>query len=131
LTREARKRAESAPGDARELLERSGGSVDEITGPIVTQAAKDGDPLSLAVMTEVGRWLGFGLANVAALLDPGTFVVGGGLAAAGELLLEPARAAYAETLTGRGHRPVAEIRPATLQNTAGLIGAADLARQRA
>jgi glucokinase len=57
-------------------------------------------------------------------------VVGGGVSAAGDLLLDPARAAFAAQLTGRGHRPLAEVRPATLGNRAGVIGAADLARRR-
>ncbi len=50
------------------------------------------------------------------------------MAAAGDLLLLPTRVAFERELTGRGHRPVLEIRPASLGNTAGLIGAADLAR---
>jgi glucokinase len=68
------------------------------------------------------------MANLAAALDPGMFVVGGGVSAAGELLLGPARTAYSRTLTGRGYRPEAAIVPARLGNDAGLIGAADLAR---
>jgi glucokinase len=57
-------------------------------------------------------------------------VVGGGVAAAGDLLLEPARAAFARQLTGRGHRPMASLVPALLGNDAGMIGAADLAATR-
>ncbi len=101
------------------------------SGEDVTAAAQAGDPAAIGVLAEVGRWLGLGLANLAAVLDPGAFVVGGGAMAAGELLLEPARSAYAETLTGRGHRPVAAIRAARLGDQAGLVGAADLARGQA
>ena len=56
--------------------------------------------------------------------------VGGGVADAGELLLEPARRCFAEKLTGGTHRPIAEIRLAELGNEAGMVGAADLARAR-
>ena len=56
-------------------------------------------------------------------------VVGGGVSEAGDLLLAPMRSAFVEHLSVRGHRPVAEIRPAELGNDAGVIGAADLARQ--
>jgi glucokinase len=56
------------------------------------------------------------------------FVIGGGVSEAGELLVQPAVTAYHRNLTGRGHRPEAEIRIATLGNDAGIVGAADLAR---
>ena len=66
---------------------------------------------------------------MAAILDPELIVIGGGVVAAGDLLLEPTRAAYGRQLTGRGHRPVAEIVPASLGNDAGMIGAAALAAE--
>jgi glucokinase len=68
------------------------------------------------------------MADLAAALDPGTFVVGGGVSAAGELLLAPAREAFRLQLSGRGYRPEAQIVSAELGNEAGLVGAADLAR---
>ncbi len=77
----------------------------------------------------MGGWLGHGLADLTAILDPACFVIGGGVSEAGELLLEPARAAFERALTGRGHRPFAEIRLAELGPDAGLVGAADLARK--
>jgi glucokinase len=52
------------------------------------------------------------------------------VAAAGDLLLDPIRTAFARQLTGRGHRPLAEVRPSLLGKRAGVIGAADLARDR-
>ena len=71
---------------------------------------------------------GQALADLAAILDPGRFVIGGGVAEAGELLLRPARETYAAVASGRGHRPFADVVPAKLGAEAGLIGAADLAR---
>ena len=62
------------------------------------------------------------------MLDPAAVVIGGGVSEAGDLLLNPIRAAFAAQLTGRGHRPSLEVRKARLGNRAGLIGAADLAR---
>ena len=67
--------------------------------------------------------------DLAAMLDPGLFVIGGGVADAGDLLLDPARATFGRHLTGGTHRPHAEVRLALLGNEAGLVGAADLARQ--
>jgi glucokinase len=98
-------------------------------GPAVTAAARAGDERAVAAFAEVGRWLGRGLADLASVLDPGVFVVGGGVADAGELLLTPTREAYAANLSGRGHRPMADVRLASLGNDAGLVGAADLARR--
>ena len=69
-----------------------------------------------------------GLADLAAILDPACFVIGGGVSEAGDLLLDPARAAFERALTGRGHRPLAEIKVAQLGENAGIVGAADLAR---
>lgn len=113
------------------LLARAGGTALGITGPLVTEAARDGDPVATELLYEVGRWLGVGLANLAAALDPGRFVIGGGVAEAGELLLAPAQETFRRALAGRGFRPEAAIVPAALGNDAGLVGAADLARQLA
>ena len=63
------------------------------------------------------------------MLDPAIVVIGGGVSEAGDLLLDPIRTAFNRQLTGRGHRPVADIVLAELGNKAGLIGAADLARR--
>jgi len=95
---------------------------------MITEAALAGDTAALRCFDVVGTWLGRGLAGLAAVLDPGVFVVGGGVSAAGEVLRAPAAAAFAESLTGHGYRPVAELRIAELGPEAGLVGAADLAR---
>jgi glucokinase len=127
LARDARELVAESPSTAAGLLRRAG-SVDALDGPLVTAAAADGDAAALSICTTMGRWLGRGLANLAAALDPSVFVVGGGVSAAGELLLRPAREEYAHSLTGRGFRPMARISAAQLGADAGLVGAADLAR---
>jgi glucokinase len=113
---------------AHGLLELAGGDPMAITGPLVTEAARDGDPAARELFEEIGHWLGVGIANLAAAVDPGTFVIGGGVSDAGDLLIEPARTAFAKSLTGRRFRPEAAIVRAGLGNSAGLVGAADLAR---
>ncbi|HTR71331.1 MAG TPA: ROK family glucokinase, partial [Mycobacteriales bacterium] len=128
LVRAARELAQERPEDAGRLLELAHGDLASIDGPVVTKAAQEGDPAAIDCFEEVGRWLGQGLADLAALLDPGRFVIGGGVADAGDLLLSSARATYASALTGRGFRPWADIVLARLGPQAGLIGAADLAR---
>jgi len=128
LTRRGRAAAEAGTPLGRRLLDAAGGSMDEIRGLHVTAAARDGDDKAREWLADVGDWLGIGVANLAAALDPGVVVVGGGLCDAGDLLLEPARAAFSRSLTGRGHRPEARIVAAGLGADAGLIGAADMAR---
>ncbi len=130
LLHEAREIADVQPAYGARLLELGEGRPEGIEAPEVTTAAREGDPAALACFAEVGGWLGQGLADLAALLDPAAFVVGGGVADAGDLLLDPARETYTRKLTGTGHRPTAEIRLAELGNEAGLVGAADLARHR-
>ena len=128
LTRRGRAAAEAGTPLGHRLRDYAGGSVQGIQGFHVTEAARGGDEEAAAWFADVGDWLGVGMANLAAALDPGVFVVGGGLSDAGEMLLEPARAAFSRSLSGRGHRPEARIVPAGLGPEAGLIGAADLAR---
>jgi glucokinase len=129
LEREARAAARAGSLLAQEVLDRAGGDPDRITGPLITEAARAGDPFAAEQLASVGRWLGEGIASLTAVLDPAVVVIGGGVSEAGDLLLAPVRAAFASQLTGRGHRPVLEIRKARLGNRAGLIGAADLARR--
>ena len=129
LVREGRELAAAGSPMAHRLLELAGGDPERLSGPLVTQAAQDGDQAAVELLTDVGQWLGVGLADLAAALDPGTFVIGGGVSDAGELVLGPAREAFRRTLTGRGYRPEARILQAALGPDAGLVGAADLARQ--
>ena len=128
LVRSVRAAARGGSLLAAGLVERVGGDPDEITGPLVTDAARDGDVFAIEQLAAVGRWLGEGIASLAAILDPAVVVVGGGVSAADDLILEPARSAFGAQLTGRGYRPMLEIRRARLGNRAGLIGAADLTR---
>ena len=96
---------------------------------MITEAASQGDAVSLAAFAEVGQWLGVGLANLVAALDPALLVVGGGVSAAGRLLLDPARAALTRSLVGAEDRVIPPVVPAALGPEAGLIGAAWLARR--
>lgn len=128
LVRNAQAAAVTQPERAAQMLAAAGGRADKITGPLVTRCAQEGDPLAVELLADVARWVGEGAATVAALLDPEMFVVGGGVSAAGDLLLDPARKAFAEQLSARGHRPEAAIVIASMGNDAGMVGAADLAR---
>ncbi|SFU91344.1 ROK family protein [Alicyclobacillus macrosporangiidus] len=120
IVREARERqaAGMLPPD-----ERIDGAAD------VARLARDHEA-ARRVLETAGRWLGFGLAQAAVVLNPDVIVIGGGVSKAGDLLLEPARAAFTES----AQRLVAEatlLRLAKLGNGAGVVGAARLAMQRA
>ena len=128
LVREARDLIAAGSPVISDLRARLGPDESALTGPFITEAAQAGDPTARELLADVGEWLGVGLANLASALDPGRFVVGGGVSAAGELLLAPARDAFRRQLPGRGYRPEASIVLAQLGAEAGLIGAADLAR---
>jgi glucokinase len=130
LVAEARDFARRSPGAAVRLLQLAGGTPEGITGPEVMVAAREGDAAALRCFDIIGHWLGEGLADLAAILDPGCFVLGGGVSEAGDLLLGQTRAVFENGLTGRQYRPHASVVLAELGPEAGLIGAADLARQR-
>jgi glucokinase len=129
LVREARLLAAERRSEANALLELGDGTPEGVQGLHVTEAAKAGDPVAMAAFTIVGTWLGRGLADLAAVLDPEVFVIGGGVSEAGDLLLASARQTLADKLIGQQNRPAPLVRNAELGNTAGLVGAADLARQ--
>ena len=126
LVREARGMAMANSPKAADLIAHVGGDVEDLTGPRITEAARGGDATATELLAEIGHWLGVGLANLAAALDPEVFVVGGGVSAAQDLLLGPARETFARQLAGRGYRPAARIVPARFGPDAGLIGAATL-----
>lgn len=129
LGQTAREVAGTSPAAAALLLERVAGQASRLTGEDVARAAYDGDPLALELVTEVGVWLGQGIADLAAVLDPEVVVIGGGVSVLGEMVLGPARARLERALPGRGFRPGPRIVAAELGAQAGMVGAADLVRR--
>ncbi len=122
LAREGTAAAGSHPESALGLaLAREGA----VTGKTVTEAAIAGDETAVEVMTLVGMRLGVGLSSLANIFNPDVLVIGGGVIAAGDLLLQPAR----EELGKRALPPMNEtpVREAVLGGDAGMIGAAEMA----
>ena len=93
---------------------------------MVTQAARDGDAVSVAILAEVGHWLGVGIGGLVNILDPEIVVMAGGVAEAGDLVLAPARSAYRDTVEASEMRPDVPIVMAALGSHAGVVGAAAL-----
>jgi glucokinase len=129
LGQTAREVARTSPAAAGRLLERVDGHAERLTGEHVAQAAADGDPLALELVTDVGVWLGQGIADLAAVLDPEVVVIGGGVSKLGEMVLAPARDRLQRALPGRGFRPGPQVVVAELGPQAGIVGAADLVRR--
>jgi glucokinase len=123
LGREGRAAAESSPDSALGKLLAEGKAVD---GHAVTDAALAGDEVAIGVFDLIGGRLGVACASLANIFQPNAIVVGGGVIAAGDLLLEPARREVRErALNPMNKTPILE---ATLGNDAGMIGAAAMAR---
>ncbi len=123
LGREGRAAAESTPDSALGKILAAGGEVD---GRAVTEAALAGDEVAIAAFDLIGGRLGVACSSLANTFQPNAIVVGGGVIAAGDLLLEPARREVRErALNPMNQTPILE---ATLGNDAGMIGAAAMAR---
>jgi len=123
LGREARVAAEREPDSA---LGRMAAAGREIDGRAVTEAALDGDRTAVGVFDLVGSRLGVALTSFANIFEPEVFVIGGGVIAAGDLLLEPAR----KELRDRALPPMRNtpVVAAEMGPDAGMIGAAAMAR---
>ena len=90
----------------------------------VIESARDGDGLSQKVLAETGWWVGLGLASLVPLFAPDRIVVGGGIAAAREFLIEPARASYIEHASPQ-YRGIGVV-GSPFEGWEGMIGAASL-----
>ncbi len=125
LAREA-----AAAGRLPTLVAQLGGSPDAVRGEDVTAAAAAGLDEALAVMDDVGWWLALGIANLAAILDCETVVIGGGLSQASTLLLPAARRHLDGLIEGGALRPRVNVVAAAFGERAGAIGAALIAEER-
>ncbi|WP_080794042.1 ROK family protein [Corynebacterium pacaense] len=99
-----------------------------LKGKMITEAAREGDRLALAVLEDFSLWLGEALSIVADVLDPGLIVIGGGVSRDSDLFLPLATEHFGTRVVGAGYRPLAPVVPARLGADAGMIGVADLAR---
>jgi len=115
--------AESEPDSTLGRRLATGG---EITGPLITELAHEGDGQARRLLVDIGRHLGAGIVGIVNTFDPEVVVVSGGVVAAGDLLLEPAR----EVVMARALPPIAErvrIVPAHFAAESGMLGAALMA----
>lgn len=122
-------KALAASGDpAGQRLREIEAEAGQLTGLEVYKAILENDEGALSVLRELGSWLGQAIGSLVAVLDPEVVVIGGGVSAAGDLLLDPIRDAYLAHLPAKGYRPELKIIAAEFVNDAGVVGAADLVR---
>jgi glucokinase len=123
IGREGLAAAEQDPDSVLAAMLAEGQTID---GKAVTEAALGGDPTAVAVFELIGTRLGVALTSFANIFEPKVIVIGGGVMAAGDLLLDPAR----EELRSRALQPMDQtpVVAAELGPDAGMIGAAAMAR---
>ena len=100
----------------------------ELTGPLITELALAGDPVACGAIEVIGKHLGVGIASLVNIFNPQVVVIGGGVIAAGELLLAPARAEMLRRALAP-NRDVVRVEAAAYGAEAGMMGAALLARE--
>lgn len=127
VVRAARKLAANEGPMGQRLRELSEGQ--ELTGLHVYTALLESDPGAVSLVRTAADYLAQAMGTIVAVLDPQVFVIGGGLSEAGDLILDPIREALGSQLPARGYRPEPKIVAARFTNQAGVIGAADLARE--
>ncbi len=123
LAREARRLAAERPGSG---LARAHAQGRELAGPLVTELAHDGDEAAREAIGLIGSALGVAIGSLLNIFNPEVVVIGGGVIAAGELLLVPARAEVADRILSPT-RDAVRIVAARFGVEAGMIGAAAMA----
>ena len=101
----------------------------ELTGEMITELARSGNQVAIAGFRYIAEHIGSGLASLCMVLDPDVIVIGGGVADAGDILLEPISQALRNVMPFKDKHPYPTLVRAKLGPEAGLIGAALLARQ--
>jgi glucokinase len=112
------------------VVELAGGDAEAVRGEHVQAAAREGDRDALRVIDDFGRWVAIGLVNLANILDPAMFVLGGGLAASGDLYIDPISHWFRDLLYAPELRPHPALVFAELGERAGAVGAALLPEHR-
>ncbi|MGB8861511.1 MAG: ROK family protein [Ilumatobacteraceae bacterium] len=102
----------------------AGGDAERVRGEDVQAAAREGDADAVQVIDHFGRWVALGLVNLTNILDPASFVLGGGLAASADLYLAPIQRWFTQLLYAPHLRPHPTLMFASLGERAGAVGAA-------
>lgn len=118
-----------AAGGGDRFASLAGGGPEAAGGEQVMSAAAAGDAEAVGILEQFAGWVALGLANLVHVLDVERCVIGGGVVAAGDVMLAPVRAAFSRLVMAPYHRPPVQIVAAQLGERAGAIGAALLAAE--
>jgi len=110
-------------GDRSAVADQAGGDFSRITADDIFQGARSGDGVCISVMRDTAKYIGMAVANLATMLDPEVIVLGGMIAPAGDMMLEPIRVECGRRLRPRQSEQI-RIVLSTLGNDAVAIGAA-------
>jgi glucokinase len=110
------------------LMRLADGDIEKVTAAMVAEAGRQGDRVALRIWEETGFYLGLGVSNVVAMLNPERVVLGGGVIKAGDLILEPTRRTFQQR-TLPDLAKIVDIVPAALGDDAGIVGSVELAKQ--
>lgn len=110
-------------GETSDVLDRAGGDLAAISVAHVFDAARQGDGVAVGVVRDTTRYIGMAVANLVTVLDPEIVVLGGLIAEAADLLVEPARA-EATRRVSPAMASALRIVPATLGAEGAALGAA-------
>lgn len=103
-------------------------NMDAVTAKDVFDAVKAGDKVAMEIAEDFGKYLGNALSEIAVILDPELFVIGGGVSRAGEVLLDYIKKNYLKNALWDNNK--VEFALAKLGNDAGMYGAAKLALEQ-
>jgi glucokinase len=110
-------------GDRSRVEDAVDGNLAAVTVDHVLSAARDGDGVAVSVVRDTARYIGMAIGNLVTIADPDVVVLGGLLAAAGDLLIEPARAEALRRVSPRAAELLTVV-PSALGDDAAAIGAA-------
>lgn len=112
-----------ASGRETSMLEAVGGDLSKISGEVIFTEAKRGDTVAMEVVDRLVKYLSIGIINIVCSLDPEAIFLGGGIAMAGDFLLDKVHACLEDLKYFKGS-PIAKVEIAKFKNDAGIIGAA-------
>lgn len=110
-------------GDRSRVLDMAGGNINAITARQVFEGARTNDGVAISVVRDTAKYIGMAVANLVAIIDPEVVVLGGAIAEADDLLLEPTRAELSRRVSPAAAQQVSVV-PAALGEASAAIGAA-------
>ena len=116
-------------GKKTKILDMVNNDVDRIDGKVIFQAAREEDKVAIEVVDRMTDYLAKGIVNIMSILDPEIFVLGGGLSAAGDYLLEQVKKKVEKERYYKGIK-AGEICISTIGNDGGILGAACLCKYK-